>query len=289
MDCILPIETWGRLRRELVWIRRAVIEQCNRRMVFQPQGRIAAWRLIGGRATFRLSSGHRRVRAGQWIFPGTGTGERVFSDGAEFISVRFHAHWPGGETLFDHRESVVVGPEAGRALDEAGFALADFVQGNLCANGFHLSGAPAGIDHYLTVQARFDQWMRAYVELMTGLGHAPRKAPQVDARIQEATRLMEAQLRAGVVMTEAAVAGASGLSLSQFKRLFGRELKKTPKRWLDDLRHELACDRLGEAARTVKQIGYELGFRSPNHFSSWFAKRHGVPPGKLARDQVGRS
>lgn len=258
-------------------------------MVYQPQGRIAAWRLIGGRATFRLSSGHRRVKAGQWIFPGTGTGERVFSDGAEFLSVRFHAQWPGGETLFDHREPIMFGPEEGRALDEAGFALADFVQGNLCANGFHLPAAPTGLDHYLTLQTRFDQWMRAYVESMTGSGRAPRQAPQVDARIQEATRLMEARLRAGVVMTEAAVARAAGLSLSQFKRLFGRDLKKTPKHWLDDLRYELACDRLGETARTVKQIGYELGFRSPNHFSSWFARRHGGPPGRLARDHDGRS
>lgn len=284
MTCELPVEKWDRLRRQLVWIRRAVIDTSNRNMTYQPQGRIAAWRLIRGRADFRLSSGRCRVKAGQWIFPGTGTGVRNFSADAEIISVRFHVQWPGGESLFDHRQPVAAGPAATEELDRAGFALVDFAQQRLSPNGFDLPRASAPIESYLMLQAHFDRWVLAYAGLMTRLGHVAREAPRMDARIQEAARLMEARLRAGAVMTENDVARAVGLSLSQFKRLFGRDLKKTPKGWLDDLRHELACDRLGETRRTVKQIGYELGFRSPNHFCSWFTRRHGCPPGRATRD-----
>ncbi|MFH1500230.1 MAG: AraC family transcriptional regulator [Verrucomicrobiota bacterium] len=279
----LPVDKWDRLRRELVWIRRAAIEKSNQSLSYQPQGRIAAWRLIHGRATFRLSSGLSRVKAGQWIFPGTGTGDRTFSDDAEIISLRFHLEWPGGENLFDHRKPIIVGGRETHDLDRAGFALVDFVQANLTPSGFHLPWAATNLDRYLTLQTHFERWLRAYVELMTGSGQAPGPAPHGDPRIQEAVRLMESRLRAGEVLTENDAARGVGLSLSQFKRLFARDLKKTPKAWLDDLRYELACDRLGETGQTVKEIGYELGFRSPNHFSAWFSQRRGCPPGQAGR------
>ena len=279
----LPVEKWGRLRRELVWIRRTAIEKSYQSLTYQPQGRIAAWRLIRGRATFRLSSGHCRVKPGQWIFPGLGTGGRAFTDDAEIISPRFHLEWPGGENLFDHRKPIIVDGDNARDLDEAGFALVDFVQTQLTPSGFHLPWAVADLDHYLTLQTHFDRWLRAYVGLMTGAGQTPGPAPRGDPRIQEAVRLMESRLRAGEVLTEHDAARGVGLSLSQFKRVFARDLTKTPKVWLDDLRYELACDRLGETGQTVKEIGYELGFRSPNHFSSWFARRRGYPPGRAGR------
>jgi len=286
MTCLLSVDIWDRLRRELVWIRRAPIDQYNRHSRYQPQGRIAAWHLIRGSAIFLLSSGHCKVKAGQWIFPGTGTGESMFSHDAEIISLRFHVQWPGGENLFDHREPIVVGPPAGQPLDQAGFALVDFVQGQLSPRGLHLPRAAIHLDHYLTLQTHFDRWVRAYVDMMTGRGQTPKGAPRLDPRIREAMKLMESRLRAGVVMPERDVARAVGLSLSQFKRLFGRDLKKTPKHWLDDLRYEAACDLLDGTGRTVKQIGYELGFRSPNHFSTWFGRRHGCPPGRVVHSQV---
>jgi AraC-like DNA-binding protein len=281
MTCILPVETWDRLRRELVWIRRAPIDDYNRHSRYQPQGRIAAWRLIRGSAIFRLSSGHCKVKAGQWIFPGTGTGERTFSADAEIISLRFHVQWPGGENLFDHSEPITIDFGAGRVLDEAGFALVDLVQGELSPHGLHLPQAAVRLDHYLNLQTHFDRWVRAYVNMMTDRGQVPKSAPRLDVRIREAMKLMESRLRTSEVMSENDVARAVGLSLSQFKRLFGRDLKKTPKSWLDDLRYELACDRLSETTQTVKQIGYELGFRSPNHFSSWFTRHRGCPPGQV--------
>ncbi len=289
VTCEFPVDKWNRLQRELVWIRRAVIEKKHQRLTYQPQGRIAAWRLIKGRARFRLSSGDRRLKAGDWIFPGMGTGERSFSDGTEFISVRFRMQWPGDEQLFDHRQPIIVRPAAAAGLDQAAFALAEFVQGSLSPDGFHLGRASVDVGRYLTLQTHVDDWLRAYVESITRLGHTPRQAPRVDDRIQEAVRLMESQLQAGAVMTENTVARSVGLSLSQFKRLFGRDLKKTPKAWLDDFRYELACDRLSETGQTIKQIGYGLGFRSPSHFSAWFTRRRGGPPGRAAHGNADRA
>lgn len=283
----LVIEKWGHLRRELVWIRRANVENRHRRMIYHPHGRIAAWRLLRGRVIFRLSSGPRRAKAGEWIFPGLDTGERVFSDDAEIVSLRFHLGWVGGEHLFDHREPFLVGADQARDLDQAGMALVEFAQSALSPNGVALPEAPADLSRYLTLQSHFDRWVRAYAELMTAAGRGPRLAPRDDPRIEAAARLMESRLRSGRTTTEATAAVAVGLSLSQFKRLFERDRRKTPKRWLDDLRYELACDRLGETGRTVKEIGYALGFRSPNHFSAWFSRRRGAPPAQACRGGAG--
>lgn len=279
----LPLADWGDLRRDLVWIRRAVIEDAYRNRRYEPAGRIVAWRLLGGGIRFRLSSGRFEVNAGQWVLPGAGTGTRVFAEGTEFVSVRFHAHWPGGVSLFDHERPLVIDAAKAGALDEAAFALIDFQGAHLGRPGLPLQSQPVDLARHIGLRALHDRWFLAYAALMSAQGREQRPPPRLDIRMQAAVQLMESRLRLGEVLTEQAVAEGVGLSLSQFKRLFARDLGVTPKRWLDDLRFALARDRLNEGGRTVKQIGYELGFRSPNHFSAWFARRRGCPPGQSVR------
>ncbi len=279
----LPLADWGNLCRDLVWIRRAVIEDAYRHRRYDPAGRIVAWRLLAGRITFRLSSGRLEVKAGQWVLPGTGTGTRVFAEGTEFVSVRFHAHWPGGVSLFDHARPLVIAAGKAGALDEAAFALVEFQKTHLDRPGLPMQRQPVDLARHIGLRALHDRWFLAYAELMAAQGREQHRPPLLDARMQEAVRLMESRLRLGQVLTEQAVAEGVGLSLSQFKRLFARDLGVTPKRWLDDLRFAMARDLLNEGGRTVKQIGYELGFRSPNHFSAWFARRRGCPPGLSVR------
>lgn len=281
MDAELRIEDWDRLRRELVWARRTVVEQPHRAAPYRPQGRIAAWRLLKGDVTFRLSTGHFRVPAGHWIFAGEGSGDRTFSDDAEVLSLRFRLQWLRGENLFGHHAPIVIKARAAADMDSAAFALAEFTRRHLSPHVTDLVRASSDLEHYLMLQTHFDRWIRAYVATMIKLGHAARRPPKIDPRMREAAALMESQLRAGVVLTEHRVAQAIGLSLSQFKRLFVAAMKQTPKRWLDELRLEMAHDRLRDPGKTVKQVGFELGFRSPNHFSAWFAKRGGCAPGRL--------
>lgn len=280
----LTVGDWETLRRELIWIRRARVEARHRDRPYGPKGVVAAWRLIRGHVEFALPKETVRAGAGQWIFPGGGRGRRTFSANAEFVSIRFRIHWAGGQDFFDHRAPLVAGAASARPLDEAGFALVDFVQDHLVGEGQLLPQAGADLRRYLELRSRFDCWFEAYAQFMAAAGRKVNFPQPLDERMTEAVRAMEGLVTAGENPTESELARLSGLSLSHFKRLFVRDLGLTPKEWLNRKRLETARIRLRETAAPVKRIGYELGFRSPNHFSSWFRRQTGRTPGHFRRE-----
>lgn len=262
------------------------MEDAHRDLLYHPKGMLAAWRLIRGSAQFDLSGRNYRIKAGQWFFPGRIHGSRQFSRYAEIISIRFRVRWPDGESLFDHREPLISKVGSGRHLDDAGFALAQFVQRELSPEGFFLLHADADLPRYLQMRHHFEKWFEAYMEFMIAAGQRPTLALSMDERILDVTRIMEKKIRCGETLTEEELARRSGLSLSQFKRLFLRDLRQTPKRWLDGKRMELACERLRETLEPIKRVGYDLGFRSPNHFSSWFQKLSGKTPKRFRQEST---
>lgn len=275
----LTVADWENLRRELIWIRRARVIELHRDLPYAPKGVVAAWRMIDGRAEFALPEGRIKVPTGRWIFPGDAHGQRTFSRDAEFISIRFRIRWPGGQDLFTHDTPLVSRGVAGRRLDEAGFALAGHVQKRLSPEGQLLPQARADFSEYLELRSLFDRWFEAYLLFMTGHGQKLILPREMDERITEAVRIMETQVRHGENLREQDLARQAGLSLSHFKRLFARDVQLTPKEWLTRRRLEIAEDRLRETDTPVKRIGYDLGFRSPNHFSSWFRRHTGKTPG----------
>lgn len=280
----LNVGDWENLRRELIWIRRARLADQFRDLPYRGKGVVAAWRMIRGRVEFSLPAGTVCARAGQWIFPGSTRGRRTFSRQAEFVSIRFCIHWPGGRDLFAHRTPLIARPASARTLDETGFALVDFVQENLTGEGQLLPQARADLAQYLQLRARFDRWFEAYAQFMAAAGQTAVVPRAFDERITEALCVMEMRVGDGGDLTEPELARHSGLSLSQFKRLFARDTGLTPKEWVNRKRLEIARDRLRETLAPVKRVGYELGFRSPNHFSSWFRKQSGKTPGRFRRE-----
>lgn len=275
---ILPVAQWESLRRDLIWIRMAKVGEAHRDLLYHPKGVLAAWRLIRGSARFDLSGKTYRIKAGQWFFPGKTHGKRHFSKNAEIISIRFRVRWPDGESLFDHREPLLAKADSCLRLDEAGFALVHFVQEELSPEGLLLPQANADLPRYLQMRHHFEKWFEAYLEFMIAVGQRPALVRIMDERMVEVIRLLETKIQRGETLTEEELAKKSGLSLSQFKRLFVRDLRQTPKQWLDGKRMEIACERLRETRDAIKRVGYELGFRSPNHFSSWFQKLSGKTP-----------
>lgn len=276
----LTVADWENLRRELIWIRRARVIERHRDLPYVPKGVVAAWRMVGGCAEFALPGGRVNVPAGQWIFPGNVRGQRTFSRDAEFISIRFRIRWPGGQDLLPHDTPLVSRGAAGRRLDDAGFSLAGHVQDRLSPEGQLLPQARADFSEYLELRNLFDRWLEAYLLFMTGHGQKAILPREMDDRITESVRVMETQVRRGENLREQDLARQAGLSLSHFKRLFACDVQLTPKEWLTRKRLEIAGDRLRETDTPVKRIGYDLGFRSPNHFSAWFRKHTGKTPGR---------
>ena len=62
-----------------------------------------------------------------------------------------------------------------------------------------------------------------------------------------------------------------------FKELFGT----TVFAYLAQLRLENACRLLRDTQQNVKEIAYELGYASPQHFQRVFKQQYGVTPGQF--------
>ena len=114
-----------------------------------------------------------------------------------------------------------------------------------------------------------------------GAGAGPhRGVVPVDARVHAAVlRLRDAvaTLGAGAVRPDD-VARQVGLSRPHFYRLFREHVGLTPGEYLDALRADAAIARVASTARSMTDIGEELGFASQASFTRFFRERVGVPP-----------
>jgi AraC family transcriptional regulator, exoenzyme S synthesis regulatory protein ExsA len=77
----------------------------------------------------------------------------------------------------------------------------------------------------------------------------------------------------------------SGRSLSTFKREFEAIFNMSPARWLKERRLQLAKQLIQSTAKSVTEIGLEVGFEDPSHFTKAFKLQFGVLP-KAVRGRV---
>jgi AraC-like DNA-binding protein len=83
------------------------------------------------------------------------------------------------------------------------------------------------------------------------------------------------------VMTLSALSLECGYSVDHMRRLFEARFDTTPKAFRTDYRMQLAQEFLKMHSYTVKQVGEQLGFSSPAHFSLAFKKHFGTTPGAV--------
>jgi AraC-like DNA-binding protein len=74
------------------------------------------------------------------------------------------------------------------------------------------------------------------------------------------------------------LAGAAGLSYHQLYRALRDELRVTPSRFIRTVRVECAAELLRQAAGSVTEIAYSVGFESLSYFGQAFRERFGSSP-----------
>ena len=52
----------------------------------------------------------------------------------------------------------------------------------------------------------------------------------------------------------------------------------TTREYWDRLRQDAAERNLEASSVSIKEIGYQLGFKQASHFTKWFSQRAGMPP-----------
>ncbi|MBL8992608.1 MAG: helix-turn-helix domain-containing protein [Spirochaetia bacterium] len=75
------------------------------------------------------------------------------------------------------------------------------------------------------------------------------------------------------------LATASGLGRAQFRRLFAKELRVTPKKFLERLQLSRAAELLLSTDLRVKEVARRTGYDDEHHFQKRFRKAYGSSPG----------
>jgi AraC family transcriptional regulator, transcriptional activator of pobA len=83
-------------------------------------------------------------------------------------------------------------------------------------------------------------------------------------------------------------ADALGISTDRLHAVCTSGIGKPPKALVSErLAHE-AVQRMERSSITIQQLGHSLGFNDPAHFSSFFKRMTGMPPGRY-RELLARS
>jgi len=107
------------------------------------------------------------------------------------------------------------------------------------------------------------------------LDRTPVPAPR-EQRTASAIALVAERFRERVDLDTAAQ--RCHMSASHFSRVFKREQGMTFSRYLLEYRIRRACDLLSEAHRSVKEVGFDVGFNDAAYFSRTFRRCVGMCP-----------
>lgn len=95
-------------------------------------------------------------------------------------------------------------------------------------------------------------------------------------KLRQVIDVMNARL--GEAFSLPQLAQVAGLSVYHFSRLFKRATGLSPSQYFIRLRMARARQLLTETARSIIDIGLEVGYSSPSHFSQVFRREVGVAP-----------
>jgi signal transduction histidine kinase/DNA-binding response OmpR family regulator len=98
-----------------------------------------------------------------------------------------------------------------------------------------------------------------------------------EAFVQRVIELVEGQLGESTFNVDT-MASDLGMSRRQLERRLREVVGESPAELVRRMRLERAAQLLRANAGTVAEVGYEVGFRSPSHFSAAFRSAYGVPP-----------
>jgi AraC-like DNA-binding protein len=261
---IEPLCYWNDFRLQLVWVYTGFPSKHYRFSSYEPKPQMA-WLIRKGSVTLKFPLEEEIYSAGQ------------FSDDAEILSIRFIAEWPTGEYLFDRSKSYSRHMSELREFTRISERLSRAVFREFPDIYEQLPTVHGSNRCYFSFQRLLYGWIQAYSLVMEGFGLSARTIGTIDERIRGAIHTMERQ-RLSQLLREKELAASSGLSVSQFNKLFHRDIGMTPKAYWENKRIENACIALQGSTRSIKSIAIDLGFSSLPHFSGWVKKNLGKSP-----------
>ncbi|MCC5851002.1 MAG: helix-turn-helix transcriptional regulator [Verrucomicrobia bacterium] len=241
----------------------------------------AAWLIRSGWARVEREDGTvTEAGPGQWLMVRPGKRRQRFAPDTELLSINFRASLHNEEQLFERGLSRVLEASGHPDLERAAMDLVREVSARFGKEGsIHVHNADTDISGYLAVQRRLMRWVEVWAHALLSEGLHPTLGNLEDSRVLEAITFLR-QRRGGTYSQGSEAAAARvGLSLAQLNRLFRQETGGTLRKYHTQLTRERAYDLLMHTDHTIQEIGADLGFHHASHFTLWFKKQCGVPPG----------
>lgn len=276
-NCVLArVQQWSSVHAELLWSYLGPVHPngVDKHSVSQ---NLYGWLLLKGTCTCTSSGRSVVAKTGQWMFPPFGPRHQKFSPEARIISVSFLLHGPGGRSLFDHGAGIVATASEHPGLEKAARRGVSVIERKFPDASNQLFMKMATLPQHWELQAVFMDWLKAYTEAMEAEG-APPAWPELPSQ-----RLGDAVLKVerhpfSQAFRESEIARAAGVSVPHLRRLFIKQLGKSPKERFEERRAKAAEQLVRETEKPLKAISVELGFSSPAHFSRWFSQRFKASP-----------
>lgn len=278
----LSSHEWSSLQTELVWVYDSVVAP-EFRHVRVGTGTIGYWAryVRTGRVMLTDRTG-RSIKAGpgQWLTGPREKGTIDVGDTAHLLSIHFLCQWPTGDNFFKENGIRVFDHHACPRLRKQAEQLEHAVRRQHPDVQVRYALAQSAFPDFLRQQALFVNWLATWCEVLTSLGSTPAYGGSGDERLTRVVRrLNEAPLARG--FPRASLLAEARLSVGQLDLRFQEAFGLSPWRYWERRRLEHAKRRLLQEGTAVKQIAYELGFKSDAHFVAWFRKLAGDSPGRF--------
>ncbi len=271
----LRLEDWARLRVELAWVYDGPVATPYLEETSPHFGQ-SIFLVRNGTAKVITEEGQVNAGAGDWVLPQQGQRRQVFSPGTELLSIHLNLHWPGGKPFFDWKTALVFPATKFPRLEIHTKRLERLVQREFPGASHNLRYLPASLEVACRINRHFSAWFEVYCGVLMELGLQPSHLESIDPRILAVAEHLDHGLF-GEPALERVLAARAGLSISQFNRLFLKHFGITPRGYFEQRRLDTALVQI-RRSRAVKEIAYELGFKSVSHFSAWFRRKTGHTP-----------
>ncbi|MDA3872849.1 MAG: AraC family transcriptional regulator [Kiritimatiellae bacterium] len=279
------IHEWSSLRTELLWIYQGQVKQYDLERTVRHEYGYWLWLILHGGVDVQSASGDLHAIRGQWILCPKGESSQRFTEDAEILSLHFLCQWPTGENLFTEKEGLVFESVNFPELKNKASALQQLVEQSFPGSWAMLFQQPSGIESFLNLQAYFPGFLLEWVRTLRSFNRHPAYSRTMDDRVGVAIRCLN-----GCMLSEPfpedQLMRESGVSRVHLDRMLTTQIGMTSREYWEKRREEAACYHLESTNESIKEIGYNLGFKQASHFTNWFKRRKNLPPVAYRRKEA---
>lgn len=281
----VPIRQWASIHSELHWIYDHTVPSASiDRWVNGADTEYRAWLVHRGSVQVETPNGKiYQAVEGQWIFPPQSSYQQRFTQDTQILSIHFKCIWPSGEKLFSGRRCVILESKDYPALERRARQLHRAITIQFPDLDTRYFRRFAEYEQFLSMHTMFLKWLSAWVKAQRDNGHKYTRLGQGDDRALQAMHCLHASpLSEGFPVS--ILKQETKLGEAHLNRLFFAEYGTTLRKAWNNRRLKEAQRLLGTSRIHIKEIAYNLGFKSDSHFMIWFKKHTNLRPGQFRKN-----